>query len=310
MQNGPMEWDDLRFVLAVRRAGSALRAAQALRVNQTTVARRIAQLEAVLGVELFDRRQAGYVPTAKGEQVACAAEQIEAVVAQLATGIAASQRALTGTVCLTTSETLANRVVAPCLGAFQKLHPGIHIQLITDDRQLDIARGEADIALRGGGASPHGAGIVIRRLPDAAWAVYCSRDYARDHGMPAGREAIRDHAIIGMEGRMAHVAGPRWLDAAAPGAQIRFRSNSLTNLVSNLRAGLGIATLPCLVGDSEPDLVRCFPPPPEITSDTWLIVREELRTTPHIRAFVDFLAAHVFSMRDALAGTAGPSTDC
>ncbi len=127
--------------------------------------------------------------------------------------------------------------------------------------------------------------------------------------MPSGREALCEHAIIGMEGRMAQVAGPRWLDEAAPGAPIRFRSNSLTNLVSNLRAGLGIATLPCLVGDSEPDLVRCFPPPPEMTSDTWLVVREELRTTLHIRAFVDFLAAHVFSMRDALAGTAKLSTD-
>jgi DNA-binding transcriptional LysR family regulator len=303
LQNVDMEWDDLRFVLAVRRAGSALRAAHELRVNQSTVTRRIAQLEAALGIELFDRRQAGYIATEKGEQVACAAEQIEAVVERLGVDLAAAQRVLSGAVRLTTSETIANKLVAQCLGAFQKLHPGIHVQLITDDRRFDIARGEADIALRAG-SNPQGGGIVIRRVPDAAWAVYCSLDYARDQGMPTCREQIRDHAIIGMEGHMAQVDGPRWLHEAAGDAPTRFRSNSLTNLVSSLRAGLGVATLPCFVGDSEPELVRCFPPPPELVSDMWLIIREELRSSPHIRAFADYLATYLFSIRGALAGAA------
>lgn len=297
-----MEWDDLRFVLAVRRAGSALRAAHELRVNQTTVTRRIAQLETALGVDLFDRRQAGYIATETGERVARVAEQIEALVADVATSVAADQRALTGAVRVTTSEAMANRLIAPCLAAFQRQHPGIHIQLITDDRRLDIARGEADVALRAS-PQPQGGGIVIRRMPSSAWAVYCSRDYAREHGVPSCREEIGRHAIVGMEGPMAQIPGPLWLDAAAPGATIRFRSNSLTNLVSQLRAGLGIATLPCLVGDLEPDLLRCFAPPPELDHEIWLVVREELRAVPHVRVFADFLASHLFSIRDVLAGT-------
>ena len=296
-----MDWDDLRFVLAVRRSGSALGAAAKLGVNQSTVTRRIARIEGDLGVDLFERKQSGYLPTPYGVSVAETAERMEAEVHDLRNAIAATQRALTGTVRLTTSEMLANHLVAPCLLSFQKLHPGIRVELIADDRRLDLARGEADIALRAG-SRPEGPGIVMRRMPSPAWAVYCSRAYADEHGMPTSREDIRNHAIVGMDGPMAQIPGPRWIDDAAPGVEIRFRSNSLTNLLSNLRAGLGVATLPCIVGDSEPSLVRCFPPPPELEAEMWLIVREELKSAPHVRAFADYLAAYLHSIRARLAG--------
>ena len=102
---------------------------------------------------------------------------------------------------------------------------------------------------------------------------------------------------------MAQIPGPRWVDEAAPNARIRFRSNSLVNLVSNLRAWLGVATLPCIAGDRESDLVRCFAPPPELASEMWLIVREDLKSAPHIRAFADYLAAYLHSIRGQLAGS-------
>jgi DNA-binding transcriptional LysR family regulator len=300
-----MDWDDLRFVLEVRRSGSALGAAGKLGVNQSTVMRRIVQIEACLGVELFERRQSGYVPTPNGVSVADTAERIEREVRDLQSVTTASQRVLTNAVRFTSSELLVNFVITPCLLSFQKLKPDIRIELIGDDRMLNLARGEADVALRGGcsGSRPQGAGIVMRRMPSAAWAVYCSRGYADEHGIPASREEIRNHAIIGMEGPLAEIAGPLWISEAAPNVQTRFRSNSLVNLVSNLRAGLGVATLPCIVGDSEPDLVRCFPPPPELDADMWLIVREDLKSAPHVRAFADYLAAYLNSIHAQLAGT-------
>ncbi len=296
-----MDWDDLRFVLAVTRKQSALGAASALGVNQTTVTRRIAQIEKTIGAPLFERLQSGYRPTALGTSVAAAAERIEAEVRTLENTLAAARRQLSGVVRLTTSETIANLIVAPCLHGFHRLHPGIRIELILDDRRLDIAAGEADIAFRAG-SRPEGGGIVARRMPNAGWSVYCGRAYASEHGMPLSREDLASHAIVGMEGQMARLPGPLWIDRAAPGAEIRFRSNSLTNLVSNLRAGLGVATLPCVVGDCDPGLVRCFPPPPELDSEMWLIVREDLRSAPHVRAFADFLAAHVMSVRTQLTG--------
>lgn len=287
-----MDWDDLRYVLAVARAGSALRGAELLGVNHTTVLRRLDALEAQLGVPLFERSHAGRTLTDAGRRAAEAAERMDEEADSLVKALAAQRRALAGSVRLTTSETLANRLVAPCLGAFQASHPGVCIELITADERLDVARGEADVALRAS-SRPDGAGIVARRLPDTPWTIYCSRSYAAERGIPACREEIPGHDIVGMEGRMGSLAGWLWLAASAPNAQIRFRSNSLTNLVSNLKAGLGLGALPTVIGDVEPDLVRCLPPPPEICSEMWLIVREEAKAQPHVRVFTDFLADHI-----------------
>lgn len=296
-----MDWDDLRFVLEVCRSGSALAAAGKLGVNQSTVMRRIAHAEEVLGVELFERKQSGYAPTLNGLSVADAAERIEREVRGLEHAAAAAQRELTGIARITVSELLANFIISPCLPSFQKLHPGVRVEVIADDRLLDLARGEADIALRAG-PRPDGAGIVMRRMPSMAWSVYCSHAYASEYGMPRSRDEIRDHEIVGMEGAMAQISGPSWLAEVAPGARVRFRSNSFVNLVSSLRAGLGVATLPCIAGDSEPDLVRCLPPLPELDYAMWLIVREDLKSAPHIRAFADYLAAYLQSIRARLAG--------
>jgi DNA-binding transcriptional LysR family regulator len=263
--------------------------------------RRIEHIEKGLGVQLFERRQSGYFPTHHGSLAADTAERIEVEVRDLQSAIAAARRVLTDTVRLTTNEILANRIVAPWLQSFQKLHPGVRIELVADDRRLNLARGEADIALRAS-SRPEGAGIVVRRMPGLAWAVYCSRTYGDEHGMPTSREDIRNHAVVGMDGRLAKLPGPRWINAAALDTQVRFRSNSLTNLVSNLRAGLGVATLPCIVGDSEPELVRCFLPPPELEAEMWLIVREDLKSALQIRAFADHLAAYLHSIRAQLAG--------
>lgn len=296
-----IDWGDLRFVLAVVRAGAALPAAKALGVNQTTVMRRITQLEEALGTELFERKQSGYAPTPLALRIAETAERIENEIAKLERDMQTEQRVLAGVVRVTTSEALANRLISPCLQAFYKQHPAVRIELIADDRRFDVASGEADVALRAG-SRPQGAGIVARRLPDGGWTVYCGKAYATEHGFPKSPEEIDGHAIIGMDGPMAGLPGPIWLRKWAPNAVIRFRSNSLTNLVSNLRAGLGLGTLPCFVGDAEPDLVRCMPPVPELVSEIWLIVREDLKAVPHVRAFADFLVAHVHSIRAELAG--------
>lgn len=287
-----MQWDDLRYVLAIARSGSALRAAQALAVNQATVLRRLDAIEAAAGMQLFERRRSGLQPTNVGQLAAETAERIEREALDFEEALAVRRRTLAGSVRLTTSEGLAHRFVAPAMRAFHTLYPGILVELIATDERLDIARGEADIALRGG-SSPAGAGIVARRLPDIDWTIYCSRSYAADRGVPKDRAAICGHEIVGLEGQMARLPGWRWLTESAPDVVFRFRSNSLTNLVSNLKAGLGLGALPVLTGDAEPDLVRCFPPPLELRAEFWLIVRETIKAEPHIRALTEFLASYV-----------------
>lgn len=296
-----LDWDDLRFVLAVARSGSALRAARMLGVNQTTVMRRVTHIEAAAGADLFERRQSGYSLTPAGERVAQAAARIEDEVKALESAIGAEQRALSGCVRVTASELMVNVLVTPLLRQFRKQYPGILIELIADDRRLDIARGEADVALRAS-SRPEGAGVVGRRLPDTAWGVYCSRSYAEEHGMPATFEGLDGHAVVAAEGRLACLPGPQLLTRLTPRSRIAARSNSLTNLISALKAGIGIATLPCFAGDADPDLVRCAPKMPELDAEVWLVVREDIKSAPHVRAFTDFLAAHMQGLREKLAG--------
>jgi DNA-binding transcriptional LysR family regulator len=287
-----MNWDDLRYVLAIARAGSALRAAEQLGVNQTTVLRRLDAIEAALGIPLMERRRSGQTLTAAGLRAAEAAERVEREVQHLQDALSADQRAISGRVRLTTSESLANRLVAPSLLAFRAQHPHVLIELITSDQRLDVARGEADVALRAG-SSPEGAGIVARRMPDNYWTVYASRGYAAERGLPASRAEIAGHDIVGLEGQLARLEGWRWLAQSAPGDAVKVRSNSLVTLIHNLKAGLGLGALPILFGDAEPDLVRCFDPPEDLRAELWLIVRESLKDQPHVRAVTDFLAAHI-----------------
>jgi DNA-binding transcriptional LysR family regulator len=306
MQNARvLDWDDLRHFLAVARAGSTLGAARLLGVNQTTVARRVASLEAALGgTALCERRQAGYRLTEAGQRVVEHAERMEAEAAALAQLLAAEGRRAAGTVRATTSEILANLIVVPFLQDFRRQHPMIRVELIVEDRRLDIARGEADVALRAGWRPLEpGGGLVGRRLCDTGWSVYCSRGYADRHGgAPGTPEALAGHQVIGGEGALAQLESLRWLEATAAGAEVACRSSSLPNLLAVAKAGLGLTALPCFLGDAEPDLVRCLPPVEALKGSLWLVTREELRGAPHIRAFLDALAAHIRPLRPWLSG--------
>lgn len=298
-----MHWNDLLYVLAVVQTGSALRAAERLGVNQATVLRRLDAIEAVTGAQFFERNRSGLKPTEVGRLAADAAERIEQEIHAFERVLAARRRTLAGSVRLTTSVGLADRLVIPGMRSFQALYPSIAVELLIADERLDIARGEADVALRAG-TGPEGGGIVARRLPDADWTVYCSRAYAAETGAPEDRAAIRGHAIVGLDGQMGRLPAWLWLKESAPDAVIRFRSNSLVNLVSNLKAGLGLGVLPAIIGDAEPELMRCFPPPPELRSELWLIVREAIKAQPQVRALTEFLASYI---RDTLSKAAPPS---
>lgn len=285
-----VDWNDFRYLLAIARAGSALRAARALGVNQTTVLRRVDALEAATGARLIERRRSGNTLTPIGRLAAETAERIERETQGFVDSLATARRARA--LRLTASDILADRLVAPCLREFRSRHPNVTIELIMTDERLDVARGDADMALRAG-SRPEGAGIVARRLPDVEWAVYCSAAYAAERGRPERREQVRGRDVVGLDGRLAALPAAAWLAQAAAGGVTPCRSNSLVTLLSNVKAGLGLGALPALAADLEPALVRCLDVPAECRSELWLIVREQMKSRPHIRAFADFLASYV-----------------
>jgi len=305
MQNSGMyDWNDLRHFLAVARTGSTLRASRALGVNQTTVARRVATFEAALGMKLFEKRQTGYVLTEAGEELCPAAERVEAEAMAFGNQTGAMRRRMSGVIRVTTNEGLANTVMVPALSAFRRLHPQVRVDLIVDERRLDLARGAVDVALRSG-SRPTEAGLVGRRLTDIVWAAYCSRDYAEQHGHPDSVESLNRHALIGAEGPIEALGGWKWLSQAAQ-AEVVARSSSVTNLLSAVKAGLGVTVLPCMLGDPEPTLVRCLGPIEGLQSEVWLLTRDDRRDVARVRAFTDFLAAHIAGMRHLMAGEAAP----
>jgi DNA-binding transcriptional LysR family regulator len=283
-----LDWNDLRYFLAVAREGSTLAAARTLRTSQTTVARRIAALERALALTLFEKRQAGYVLTPAGEGLLDRARQVEKAATGFTEASAALTRETSGTVRITTQEIFAITLLAPMLRELHDRHPEILIELDDSQDMRDLGEGEADIALRSM-VGEHSAGIVGRRLCDDDWTLYCSRDYAAEHGVPRTRRDLKKHAFIGGGGPKLWRAYSMWLRELGLENQVIMHHASATGMLSAIRSGLGIAVLPRIIADSDPDLIQCVPPRPGHGRVMWLLTHERVRRTPRVRAVIDFL---------------------
>ena len=283
-----MDWNDLRYFLAVADQGSTLAAGRALRVSQTTVARRIAALEESLGLLLFEKRQAGYTLTPAGEELVARARQVEAATEGFTEASAALARDTSGVVRITTQEIFANTLLGPMLRELHELHPDIVIEIDTQQELLDLGAGEADIGLRST-AGDQPAGVVGRSLCIDDWTLYCSREYADRHGVPRTRDDLKKHAIIGGGGGKLWLHYEAWLRSLGLEGQVAMHHATSTGLLSAVRSGFGIAVLPCVVADAEPDLVRCIPPRANHSRSMWLLTHERVRHTPRVRVVIDFL---------------------
>lgn len=292
------DWNDLKAFLAVAETGSTLSAAQTLRVSQTTVARRIAALEEATGLNLFERRQAGYALTPVGEAMVASAIAVRDAAERFGDAAGAKSRDAGGTVSLTAMEIFAVTVLPPILRDLRAAHPGIHIHLDTSDEARDLGSGAADIAIRSS-KQPSGAGLVGRRIADNPWTVYCSRDYADRHGVPHTREELAAHPFIGGGGGVwePYLA---WLRQYGLEESVVMKYDTGTGLLAGVRAGMGLTILPAFIADQEPDLIRCIPPKSEDTTGLWLLTHERLRRVPRIRIVLDFLASALTRLgRDA-----------
>lgn len=283
-----LDWNDLRYFLAVAREGSTLAAGRALRVSQTTVARRISALEGAVGFPLFEKRQAGYVLTPAGEALVERAGAVERSVAGLEEAAAGHARDVSGKVRVTSEEIYALGLLSPLLRDLHDRHPDIVIELDNSQKVIDLGSGAADIALRSS-SKTQPAGLVGRRLCVDDWTLYCSRDYAQRNGVPASVEDLRKHAIVGGGGGNLWRHYQAWLRDLGLEEQVAMHHASSTGLLTAVRSGFGVAVLPCVVADSDPELIRCIAPREEHGRVLWLLTHERVRHTPRVRAVVDFL---------------------
>lgn len=295
------DWSDVRYFLAVARNGSTVAAAKALKTSQSTVQRRLVELERRLGRPLVKRTPAGYRLTEFGKEMLPYAERIEHAARMMEQHRSTLERAEVGVIRLTCPEPIMFRIIqSGLIDRFHARHPGLRIEFVMSDKYLDLAKGDADVALRSGDTDD--AVLVGRKIADSIWAVYGSRPYIARRGQP---ESVRDldrHALVGLDETMAGHRAAKWIGETAPNAEISARSNSMLGLVSAAKSGVGLAALPTALGDAEPELVRVLGPIPELQRSWRLLTHPDLRETPRVAAFFDFVNDELVSFRPILTG--------
>ena len=271
-------WNDLQVFLAGHDSGTLAGAARLLRVDETTVGRRLAALERDLGARLAVRKRDGYELTPAGHATLAAARPIQASLRELETSVAGADKALRGKVRLTMPESVATCVVLPRLPEFCAQHPEIQVEVVTSTRLLDIARREADVAIRM--RRPEQGTLFAKRLGQLEFALYASRSYLGRRGprdllvdYPDAETTREEAALLG---RLRRTARSQLLVTSRPA------------LLAALQAGLGVGVLPAIMGDGAPGLAR-VPGEEPFRLDTWLAVHADLKRSARVRAMADFL---------------------
>lgn len=289
----PMDWNDVRVFLAVVREGSMRAAARKLGLSQPTVARHLTAFEATFGgPTLFDRLPEGLHLNAAGEQMIPAAETVESAMLTLERRRAATSPALSGTVRVSTGECAAG-FLARCLSGptTAVLPSGITLELVESRQTANLARREADMALRH--QPPERGDFYVSKAGTFACAVYRRR----------GADA---NAWITYTEEQAHYEPARWVQRQVEQSRepVALRASSMLMHLEAIRAGTGRGVLPCYVGDGHTLLERVTPPIAELDAEYWIIVHRDLRRAACVRATIDWMKALFAEQRDVLAGRA------
>jgi DNA-binding transcriptional LysR family regulator len=302
------DWDDLKYFLAVARHGSTLSAAKALSLSQSTVHRRLEELEGRLGHRLVLRSTAGYKLTELGQEMVAYAERVEEAALAFGRRLSEARIGLSGSVKVTCPEAVGSLLKRSSLIAdFRQRFPALNVEFIMSDKLLDLGKGEADIAIRG--TEPRDEALICRRIADTPWAIYASKAYCARTGVPHVVTDIGEHEIALFDVELGHHLINRWFKQIAPNARLAARCNSISGLLAAAKSGIGLAALPLAIGGVEGDLVRVLGPIPELTTHFYLVTHRDLRDAPRVKAFSTFIDEHLSAFRAVLAGKPSPAGD-
>jgi len=273
-----MNWDDYRCFLDLARAGSLSGAARLLHVDHTTVGRRIAALEAALGVRLIERLGREIRLTDQGRALAALGSPVEDAMARVERAAAGSISAMAGEVHISAPPSLAAMVLAPNLARLHQSHPAIEITLSSEKSFADLNRREADIALRL--SRPLANGLVIRKLSTIPFRFFASRAYDRPE---------EDWEFIAYHQADDPLPQQTWLMQHIGNRRVVLRCSDAASQTAAAASGLGVALLPDYLGDGDPRLRACDSTlhPPQ--RDLWLVVHEDIRHAPRVRVVMDYL---------------------
>lgn len=285
------DWSDLRFFLEVARTGTLAAAARKLGADSTTVGRRLSALERELGAKLFARTPDGLALTAAGEAMRAAGVEMEEAVLRGEQRALGADRKLSGLVRVATTEMLGELVVLPALRALHERHPQIRLEVLTGSGQLDIARREADVALRY--IRPERGDLVARRAGSVAFGIYASKKYLAARGRPVPGKGFSGHDVL------VHNTAARQLRSGLLGGEpvrdgrVVLRTNSTYVVLHAIRLGLGIGPLPCLLARGDRSLERIASTTLPEAGELWLVVHADVQRTTRVRAVIEAIEARL-----------------
>lgn len=290
------EWDDLKFILAVSRSGSLSGASRTLRVNHATVSRRIAAAEARLGVRLFDRLPSGISATPEGAAAVRTAERIEAELDELGRKIVSRDSELRGEIRVTAPNVIIKAHLADVFADFCRANPDISLVVKSSNELLNLHRRQAEVAIRVSKAPD--PSLFGRRATGQSTAYYASAGYMKAHATAFEKGGVIDYIGFSWWGDVPDEIQERF-------AQVRMsiQLDDMAAVLAMVKTGLGVGRLPCILGETDPDIARV----PGFTvrpySDVWVLTHPDLRNVARIRLFMRHVAAALSAKSDVYLGT-------
>jgi DNA-binding transcriptional LysR family regulator len=278
------DWDDFRYFLAVGDQGSISAAAKFLRVNHSTVLRRVAGFEKRLGVRLFDRLPDGYAITAAGAELRKELRGVKDRIDAAQRNLSGRDLGLSGVIRVTAPDTLLRPLIMPCLAEFRARQPGIRLDLVVTNTFLTLAKHEADVAIRPANTVPEN--LIGRRAGKLRTAIYGSTAYLAQYG---GQKPWADYDWIAPAESLSHLGQARWLKKHVPESRIVMKVDSLAGMVNAVLNGVGVGMLLTLLADDEKGLIRLEEPAPALDTDVWVLSHRDVRRVARIKALTEFL---------------------
>ena len=278
------DWADFQTFVAVCDAGSLSGAAARLALNHSTVARRIAGLEAALGTPLFDRRSSPYALSAAGHALRLDLEGVAARIAGSHLQVQGRDDEIKGEIRLTTTDTLVRGLLMPLLDAFCARHADVRLQIVVNNTFLSLTQREADVAIRGSNRPPQN--LVGRHVGDIRTAPYASKAYVKAAGR---RTPLAELDWVAPDASLAHLEQAKWLTANVPPERVVMSVDSLVGMVQAVRHGVGAAMLLCPLAEMHDELVPLAPPSAQLDTQLWILTHPDLRQVARIRAFSQFM---------------------
>lgn len=277
-----MNWEDFRYFLAVAETGSFSAAARKLSVDHSTVARRVGQLEKDLCVRLIDRLPKAVMLTMEGKQIADQGQRAVNEMLSVERLTAAMGDKVSGSVRISVPPALANIMIAPRLAALRQEHPGIELVLLGETSFSALDKRQADIAVRL--SRPTHQDLVTRKVGNLPFGFYAAKGYS---------QAESEWEFINWDDAHSEIPQYDWLEKRLAGRNVALRANDISIQAEAAAAGIGVALLPCYIGDHHPMLSRLHETESYPPREVWMLVLSDIRKAPRVRAVMNFLISVV-----------------